>query len=145
MATTIEELEQVPLFRGLNKRQLRTLGRSFKPREYGAGRTVVRQGHMDGVGLFIIVDGTASVTVDETEVAKLGPGDYFGELALISQQARAATVTAVTPLRCLVIAFWDFRKFAKANPDVSWRLLEYLVGLLTEERSRHARALSQTS
>src|SRR4051812_18604334 len=129
MATVIEELARVPLFGGLNKRQLRTLGRAFKPRAYGAGRTVVRQGHMDGVGLFIIVEGTASVMVDETEVAKLGPGDYFGELALISQQARAATVTAETPLRCLVIAFWDFRKFAKGNPDVSWQLLEYLVGL----------------
>jgi CRP-like cAMP-binding protein len=145
MATVIDDLAQVPLFSGLNKRQLRGLARGFKHREYRPGRTVVRQGHMDGVGLFIIADGTASVGVDGTEVAKLGPGDYFGELALINQQARSATVTAETPLRCLMIAFWDFRKFAKANPDVSWKLLEHLVDLLTEERNRRSRALSQTS
>ena len=54
-------------------------------------------------------------------------------------------MTAETPLRCLVIAFWDFRKFAKGNPDVSWQLLEHLVDLLTEERDRRSRALSQSS
>ena len=53
---------------------------------------------------------------------------------------RTATVTAVTRLRCLVIAFWDFRRFARDNPDVSWSLLQHVVGMLTAERERRARA-----
>ena len=64
------------------------------------------------------------------EVATLGPGDHFGELALVSESERTATVTAKTELRLLEIAFWDFRDFAHANPDVTWKLLQHVVELL---------------
>jgi CRP-like cAMP-binding protein len=100
---------------------------------------------MDGVGFFVIAEGEATVGVDGAEVARLVPGDHFGELAMISEQVRWATVTADAPLRCLVMAFWDSRAFAKDNPDVAWKLLQHLVGLLTEERSRRARASLQAS
>ena len=143
MANVVGELKQIPLFSDLNQRQLRGLARGFKSREFYSGRPVVRQGHMDGVGFFIITEGEASVSVDGKEVARLGPGDYFGELALISKQARSATVTAVTPLRCLMMAFWDFRSFAKANADVSWKLLQHLVNVLNEERDRRGSASSR--
>jgi CRP-like cAMP-binding protein len=73
-------------------------------------------------------------------VATIGPGDYFGELAMITKEARTATVTAETPLRCLSIRFWDFRNFVKENPDVSWKLLEHLAGVLAEDRARQAKA-----
>lgn len=125
-----EELKQVPLFSGLNQRQLKKLSRGFKERTVSPGVTVVREGQMDGVGFFVIVDGTASVSVQGKAVASLGPGDYFGELAMISEQVRTATVTADTPLRYLVMAFWDFRKFAKDNPDVSWKLLQHLADVI---------------
>ena len=140
MAATAEELKGVPLFSGLSHRQLRRLGRDFKERSFRPGVEIVRQGHMSGVDFFVIVDGKVAVTVDGKEVVRLGPGDHFGELALISEGERTATVTAVTRLRCLVIAFWDFRRFAKENPDVSWALLQYLAGLLTGERDRRSRA-----
>ncbi len=140
MASRVDELKQVPLFSGLSQRQLRQLARAVNEREYRPGVTVVRQGQMSGIGFFIVVEGTASVTVDGTEVAKLGPGDHFGELGLISDQVRSATVTIETPARCLVMASWDFKKFASENPDVSWKLLQHLVGILTEERNRRARA-----
>ena len=140
MANRADELKQVPLFSGLSQRQLRRLARTFKERDFREGREVVRQGYMDGVGFFIITDGVASVSVDGKEVARLGPGDHFGELAMISEQKRSATVTAEEPLHCLMIAFWDFRSFAKDNPDVSWKLLQHLVDLLTEERDRRTRA-----
>jgi CRP-like cAMP-binding protein len=139
------ELERVPLFSGLSKRHLRKLARGFKEREFRAGRSVVREGHMDGVGFFVIADGRASVSVGGKVVTTLGPGDYFGELAMISERERAATVTADTPLRCLVMAFWDFRAFAKENPDVSWKLLQKLAEILTEERDRRAKAAAQAS
>ena len=100
---------------------------------------------MSGVGFFIITEGEASVGVDGTQVARLGPGDFFGELALISDRVRAATVTVETPLRCFVMASWDFRSFAKDNPDVAWKLLEHLVELLVQERGRRAQAALQAS
>jgi CRP-like cAMP-binding protein len=138
--TVVDELRRVRLFAGLSQRQLRQLARLVKQREFAAGVAVVEEGTMSGVGFFILAEGEASVSVDGTEVARIGPGDHFGELALITEDARMATVTAVTRLRCHVIAFWDFRKFAKDNPDVAWKLLQHLAGLLTAERERRARA-----
>ena len=140
MPSVSDELGRVRLFGGLSQRQLRQLARLVKEREYRPGVNVVAEGTMSGTGFFIVADGEASVSVDGTEIARIGPGDHFGELALITEDARVATVTAVTRLRCYVIAFWDFRKFAKDNPDVSWKLLQHLAGLLTTERERRARA-----
>lgn len=140
MASVVDELKRVPLFSSLNQRQLRRLARSCKDREFRPGTTVVRQGHMSGVGFFIIVDGEAAVSIDGADVATLGPGDHFGELTLVSKQVRTATVTATTPLRCLVVMFWDFREFAKGNPEVLWKLLEHVVGLLVEQQSQRMKA-----
>jgi len=145
VAKLVDELRQVPLFSGLSQRQLKQLARGFKEREFRPGTSMVRQGQMSGVGFFVITGGEASVSVDGMEVSKLGPGDHFGELALISEQVRCATVTAEGPLQCLVMAFWDFRRFAKENPDVTWKLLQHLVGVLTDERNRRAQAALQTS
>jgi CPA1 family monovalent cation:H+ antiporter len=135
----------VPLFTGLSGRQLKRLSRLFKERRFAAGRPVVKQSEMSGVGFFVISGGEASVTVDGTYLKRLGTGDYFGELALISQQVRTATVTADTPLICQVISFWDFRSFAKDNPEIAWKLLQRVVDLLMDERDRFARASLQTS
>jgi CRP-like cAMP-binding protein len=145
VANLSQELKKVPLFSALSDRQLKRLAQGFKEREFKTGTAVVRQSQMSGVGFFVIIEGAASVSVDGTEVARLGPGDYFGELALISEQVRSATVTADGPLRCLVMALWDFRQFAKSNPDVTWKLLQHLVALLTEERSRRTQVALQSS
>lgn len=134
------DLARVPLFADLGQRQLKRLAKLCREHTYDTGRAVVKQGQMSGVGFFIVVEGEAIVSVDGKDVARIGPGDYFGELALISKQVRTATVTAATPLRCLALAFWDFRQFAKDNPDVTWKLMEHLVELLTAERQRRAAA-----
>jgi CRP-like cAMP-binding protein len=135
-----DDLAQVPLFSDLNQRQLRKLAKGFRDRSFAPGRAVVREGHMDGVGFFVIAEGTAAVSVAGTNVAIIGRGDYFGELAMLTEQARGATVTAETPLRCLMMAFWDFRRFAKDNPDVSWKLLQHLATMLVDDRARRAQA-----
>jgi CRP-like cAMP-binding protein len=138
----IDELKQVPLFSDLSQRQLKRLARDFKERTFRSGTSMVRRGQMSGVDFFVIAEGEASVTVDGTEIDRLGPGDHFGEVALIGEQVRQATVTADGPLRCLVMTSWDFQKFVKGNPEASWKLLQYLVRVLTEERSRIAQASS---
>ena len=135
MATLAEELKRVPLFSGLSQRQLKRLARDFREREVKSGTPLIREGEKAGISFFVIVDGTATASIDGNEVRKLGPGDHFGELALISERVREATVTADEPMRCLVMGFWDFRRFAKEDPDVTWKLLQYVVELLSEKQS----------
>lgn len=144
MASVVDDLRRVPLFSGLNNRQLKRVASGFKEKDYAPGRTVVREGHMDGIGIFIVAEGTAAVHVDGKQVGVLGPGDHFGELAVINRAERSATVVAETPLRCLMIAFWDFRKLATAHPDVLWKLLEQLADVLAAERARRALAEAQS-
>lgn len=135
MASLAEQLKRVPLFSGLSQRQLKQLARSFREREVKSGTSVIREGEKGGISFFVIVDGTATASVGGNDVKKLGPGDHFGELALISERVRGATVTADEPMRCLVMGFWDFRRFAKQHSDVTWKLLQHVVELLAEERS----------
>ena len=125
-----DDLKRVPLFEELDNRQLRKLAGLFRERTVGPGTKVTSEGEMSGVGFFVVGDGEAAVSVNGNEVATLGPGDHFGELALVSESERTATVTATTELRLLEIPFWDFRDFAHANPDVTWKLLQHVVTLL---------------
>jgi CRP-like cAMP-binding protein len=125
-----DDLKRVPLFEELDNRQLRKLAGLFRERTVDSGTRIVAEGQMSGVGFFVVGDGEAAVSVNGDEVATLGPGDHFGELALVSESERTATVTAKTELRVLEIAFWDFRDFAHANPDVTWKLLQHVVALL---------------
>jgi CRP-like cAMP-binding protein len=145
MPDVTEQLQAVPLFSELNQRQLKRISRDFRDRRFKAGTSIVRQNEMSGIGFFIITEGEASVLVDDREVAWIGPGKHFGELALISESVRTATVTARTPLRCLEITFWDFRRIAKDNPDIAWKLLQYVSGLLIDERLARAQAFSVLS
>ena len=87
-----ETISSVPLFAGLEKRDLERIADSFKERNYSAGDTIAGEGQ-GGAGFFIIGEGTAKVTVGGEDRAALGPGDYFGEIALIDEGARTATVT----------------------------------------------------
>jgi CRP-like cAMP-binding protein len=138
MASPPEVLKRVPLFSSLSQRQLKRLARDFREHQIKSGTRVMREGETSGISFFVIVEGTATVSVGGAQVRQLGPGDHFGELALISENVRSATVTADGPMRCLVMGFWDFRRFAKQNPDVTWKLLQHVVELLSEERQRHA-------
>ena len=138
MASVADELKRVPLFSGLSQRQLRQLAKDFSERRVPVGALLAKQGEMSGVAFFVIAEGEAAVIVDGTRVDTMGPGDHFGELAMISQRERMATVEALTPMRCHTIQFWHFRAFAKKNPDVTWKLLQHVARILLEEQSRRA-------
>lgn len=126
-------LATVPLFSGLDRKQLQNLAWDFRERTMPAGTVVVRQGDEQGMGFFIVVEGEMVVTVDGDEVSRLGPGSYFGEVALIGDRVRTATVTAATDVRYLVMMLTDFRTFVRGDAEVAWKLLEH-VGMLAHGR-----------
>jgi CRP-like cAMP-binding protein len=134
----VDLLKRVPLFDSLSHRQLKRLARNFRERRVRSGTSLVQQGKMSGVEFFVIAEGEACVTVEGEEIDRLGPGDHFGELGLIGGHVRTATVTADGPMRCLTMASWDFRRFVQGSPDVSWKLLQHLVGLVIDEQQRRA-------
>ena len=130
MTDIVSLLATVPLLSGLDRRHLEKLSRDFSERTVAAGSVVVRQGDDHGIGFFVVVEGEGAIAVDGNEVGKVGPGSHFGEVALISDRVRTASVTATTEMRLLVMTLWDFRAFVRGDTDVSWKLLEHLAGML---------------
>ena len=122
----VELLKRVPLFADLDDAELKQIGNSMKQRTFSAGQEIAVEGQ-SGVGFFVIEDGQAKVTVHGDEVRRLGPGDYFGEVALITQGARTATVTADTDLKTYGMTFWDFRPLVEDTPSIAWKLLQSAV------------------
>ena len=90
MAATTDDLARVSLFSTLSERQRKKLAKLFHERTVPAGTKLVTEGTMSGVGFFVVADGEARVTVGDSEVGRLGPGDHFGELALVSEAERSA-------------------------------------------------------
>jgi CRP/FNR family transcriptional regulator, cyclic AMP receptor protein len=132
----IELLEQIPLFQGLPHDELGRIARSFKERRFSAGDTVTTEG-AGGVGFFVIGEGTASVDVHGEERGRLGPGDYFGELALIDDQARrTATITADSELTCYGLTSWEFRPLVETNAEIAWKLLQVMAKRLRESEQQ---------
>jgi CRP-like cAMP-binding protein len=119
----VDLLKQVPLFSDLDNRELQEIAGSMKQRNFSTGQQIAVEGE-SGVGFFIIEDGDASVTVHGDEVRRLGPGDYFGEIALIAQTPRTATVTAESDLKTYGMTFWDFRPLVEETPGIAWKLLQ---------------------
>jgi CRP/FNR family transcriptional regulator, cyclic AMP receptor protein len=120
---TTQLLKKVPLFSDLDNRELAQVAESMKRREFSAGQEIAREGE-SGVGFFVIEEGNAKVTVHGEERRKLGPGEYFGEIALIAQGARTATVTADSDLVAYGMTFWDFRPLVEGNASIAWKLLQ---------------------
>jgi len=126
-----ELLDNVPMFAGLTRQERQAIVGSMKGRSLQPGETIAVEGET-GVGFFVIESGTARVTVGGEERRTLGPGDYFGEIALISKAPRSATVTADTPVRCWGLTSWEFRPIVQDNASVAWSLLESLAKMLSE-------------
>jgi CRP/FNR family cyclic AMP-dependent transcriptional regulator len=131
-----ELLEQIPLFEGLPHGELERIARSFKERRFSAGDTVAAEG-AGGVGFFVISEGNASVDVHGEQRGKLGPGDYFGEIALIDDQARrTATITADSDLTCYGLTSWEFRPLVEMNAQIAWKLLQVMAKRLRESEQQ---------
>ena len=132
---SVETLKKVPLFSGLDDRDLERIADSFKERNYSAGDTIAGEGQ-GGAGFFIIAEGTAHVTIQCEDRGKLGPGDYFGEIALIDEGARTATVAAETDMTCYAMTFWEFRPIVETDARIAWKLVQALAHKLREADAR---------
>ncbi|WP_119388092.1 PEP/pyruvate-binding domain-containing protein [Taklimakanibacter lacteus] len=127
-------LRRVQLFADMDRRQAEQIARVVKERRFDKGETIIMEGS-GGAAFFFIESGEARVTSKGVEVALLGPGDHFGEIALIDGGPRSATVTAVSDLVCYGITFWEFRPLIEKNGAMAWKLLQALAKRLRAKDS----------
>ena len=128
--TKADALARCPFFADLSRNELRELAKVTEDMEVEEGKALTREG-ASGSEFFVIVDGEVAVTKDGSEIRSLGEGDFFGEISLLEDRPRTATVTAKTPLRFFVLTRQNFRALLDKQPE-----LEEKVTTALEERLR---------
>src|SRR4051812_33765130 len=131
MALSTEEkaawLSRLPLFEGISAESMTRLADATGEQDFAAGHFIVLQGQV-GTGLYVIVDGSVQVVRGDDILATLGPGDFFGEMSVIDQQPRSASVRATQATRVLAMASWDFLALLEADPKIALNVIRGLVG-----------------
>jgi CRP/FNR family transcriptional regulator len=139
MSLSSQDLRRVPLLSDLREKELSRLANILKERRIDAGRPIIVEGG-GGIAFFMMLDGRATVRVGEEVRAELGPGDFFGEQALLDDGApRSAAIVAETDVRCLGMSAWEFPSFVRDHPPIAWKLLQTLAARLREGREREGR------
>ncbi|HEY7002907.1 MAG TPA: Crp/Fnr family transcriptional regulator [Gaiellaceae bacterium] len=134
MSAPVDALRKVPLFADLDDEDLGRLANQMKERRFTEGSPMTSEG-TGGAGFFVITAGNATVSVGGEARTTLGPGDYFGEIALIDDGTRSASITAATDVTAYGLTSWEFKPFVEDHPQVAWALLKTLA-----ERLRAAQA-----
>ena len=136
-----DTLARVELFAGLDKRELHTLAESCQERKYKAGTRIMSQGDT-GVGLYVITSGKARITHSsgsgqpEEELTTIGAGDVTGEMALLDDLPRSATITTVEDVTALILPIWEFRTVLRSHPEIALKLLSVLSRRLRKAEQR---------
>ena len=125
-----------PLFKGLEGTGLAALSAAAVEVDFPADRVIARQGEI-GTGFFVVVEGMVRVSRDGAVVARLGPGEFFGELSILDGGPRIAQVAAEEPTRCLALASWDFERVLREEPGVALSVLKVVAGRLREVTADH--------
>jgi len=125
----VDVLPTVPLFAGLDQHEVEQIARLFKVRRFAAGETVIMEGS-GGAAFFLIDSGEATVSIRGAARGSLKKGDHFGEIALIDEGQRMATITAVSDLVCHGLTFWEFRPLVQENGAIGWKLLQSMAKML---------------
>ncbi len=129
--SALEELARVPLFSACSKKELQIIARRAEQVDVPAGKVLVREGAA-GAEFFVILDGTAEVSRHGQPVATLGPGAFFGDLALLDRAPRNATITAKTPMQLMVLGQREFAAMIDDVPGFAHKLLTGLAHRLRE-------------
>ncbi len=124
-----ELLGACPLFGGVNVGDLAAIAERAVEVDFPADHVIARQGEI-GTGLFVLVDGAVRVIRDGSELARLGPGDFFGEMSVIDGLPRVAQVVAAEPTRCLALASWEFERLVLEHPTIGLAILRGLSARL---------------
>jgi CRP-like cAMP-binding protein len=135
-----EVLAQVPLFAELSSGDLKRLTKVIKPRDYASGEVILREGE-EAVGFFVVSSGRVQVLKDmdgpkEMVLATLGPGEFFGETALLDGYLRTASVRALEDTHCLAMSRWDFTSELKGNPELAVQILRTVARRLRQTDAR---------
>lgn len=137
---TIRLLRGAPLFAGFSDRELQDVVKTAKVRQFPAGETIVKEGDTAKVGFYLVLNGRVEVRKGEKKLAELGPGEFFGEMALLVEDApRSADVVAVEDTECLVLTRWDLRSLIQTHPDMALKML----GEMAHRLSTTHQALSE--
>jgi CRP/FNR family transcriptional regulator, cyclic AMP receptor protein len=129
--TKVEALKRAPLFADLSRKELVQLAKKTEDLEFEPGKVLCKEGDI-GQEFFVIVDGTTDVTRNGKHLAARSGGDFVGEIALLEDVKRTATVTAKTPLRVFVLTRHDFRRLIDQNPEVERKVLQALARRVVE-------------
>jgi CRP-like cAMP-binding protein len=124
-------LGSVPLFQGISDESMARLADVTGEVDFEPGQFIVMQGQV-GTGLYVILDGSARVIRGTDELALLGPNDFFGELSVIDQQPRGASVQAVDKTRCLALASWDLLELLETDPKLALNMIRGMVARIRE-------------
>lgn len=130
-----QQLASVPLLAGLDARIRRRLAETGKRRTYTAGEEIVREGST-GTALYIVLRGTAHVQRGGEMLGEVKAGDFFGELALIEEHPRSATVAAATEVECLLFPAWEFSALLGEHPEIAVPIMRALIARL-HRREHH--------
>lgn len=132
---SLDLIRGVPLFAEADESFLQRLAGEFMERTFAAGETIAEEGEA-GRTFIVIERGEVTVTVHGEEVGRLGPGDSFGEMALIDKSARSATVKADTEVHGYQLPVWSFRPLVESHPEMAWALLEALAERVRQVEGR---------
>jgi len=138
----IEHLRTVEMFHALSEEQLRKVAALASDLDVPAGEPIIQEDADDpeGASLYVIVEGQAEVIAAGRKVARINPGDSFGELSLLDGKPRGATVRSLTPMRLLTIHSKDFRDLLRSEPAMAFGLLEFLADWLRAARRAMSRS-----
>jgi len=132
VALTAETLKGIPLFSELPDEELALLVPVFTEHAFPTGHVIAREG-TPGFGFFVIESGTASVTVRGEERTAYGPGDHFGEIALLDPGPRSATVTASSDMKAYMLSAMEFRPLVHEHPALAWSMIQSVWAMLGRE------------
>ncbi len=128
-------LGDVPLFADIDERDRERLASRFQERRFAEGTSIVEEGS-EGTAFYVLAEGSATVSVGGAITSSLGPGDYFGEMAIVDAGVRSASVTAATDVRTYFLTPWEFRPFVEEHPEIAWKLLQALARRLRAVQSQ---------